>query len=129
MIKETLYEESAKSAGATGGTVYSDSYAIAGDIDIGSMAVYLYAKNIAGSSPTLNVTLEYSWNNSTWVASGFAFTQVTTSTNSHEAKLFSTNVYGPYMRVKVVIGGTSTPSYDITVKILCMDGNGMWAVA
>jgi len=129
MIKETLYEELAVIPGASGGTVYGDAYAIAGDIDIQAMAVYLYAKNNAGSSPTLDVTLEYSWDNATWVATTFAFTQVTTSTNSNEVKLFSTAAYGPYLRVKVVVGGTSSPSYDITVKVLCMDGNGMWAVA
>ena len=126
MLKKTLLDLTAKNLGATGGTAYSDAMELAGPMDQDSLNVFLHAAKTAGTTPTLDVSFEVSWDGgTTWVASGLAMTQVTTSTDSNEAKRWSTNLIGPHIRAKYVIGGTATPAYDIKV-IVSAFGSGYW---
>lgn len=114
-----------KNLGATGGTGYSDQFLLKGMLDVASLAVFLHAKKEAGTTPTLDVSFEYSWDNVHWYATGLAFTQVTTSTDSDESKMWGSNKIGPRIRVKYIIGGTVTPTYDIWVAISAF-ATGYW---
>lgn len=126
MITKTLLDLNDKNLGATGGTDYSDPFTLKGPLDLASLVAYLYAKNEGGSSPTLDVNMQASWDGGTnWIDTGLAFTQVQTSTNSNESKQWGSNLIGPKVRVKYVIGGTSTPTYDIKV-ILSAFAIGYW---
>jgi hypothetical protein len=115
----------AKNLGATGGTAYSDPFLLKGMLDVASLATFLHAAKTAGTTPTLDVSLEYSWDGTHWYATGLAFTQVTTSANSDESKMWGSNKIGPRIRVKYVIGGTATPAYDIWVAISAF-ATGYW---
>jgi len=83
---------------------------------VGQLAVYLACKNTAGTSPTLDVTLEDSADGSTgWAAiSGAAFTQVTDA-NTAAAVLLQINVNADackrYIRAVKTIGGSSNPAF------------------
>ena len=67
-----------------------------------------------GSSPTLDVTIEDSDDNSTFGAlSGAAFTQVTGSASTQKLSI-SADECKRYVRVKFTIGGSS-PSFDFSV--------------
>ena len=67
-----------------------------------------------GSSPTLDVTIEDSADNSTFAAlSGAAFTQVTGSASSQKLSI-SADECKRYVRVKFTIGGSS-PTFDLSV--------------
>jgi hypothetical protein len=114
-----------KNLGATGGTAYSNPFLLKGLLDVASLAIFLHAKKEAGSTPTLDVSFEYSWDGTHWYATGLAFTQVTTSTDSDESKMWGANKIGPRIRAKYVIGGTVTPTYDIWVAISAF-ATGYW---
>lgn len=125
MIQKTLLDLSDKDLGATGGTAYSNPLEVGGIGDLGSLGAFLHAKKEGGSSPTLDVSFEVSWDKTNWVASGLEFTQVTTSTDSNEGKMWGSNLIAPYVRAKYVIGGTNTPTYDVLIIISAL-GAGYW---
>lgn len=128
MLNKVLLNLTNKNLGATGGTAYSDPLRIAGCEDLNSLCVFLHAAKVAGTSPTLDVSFEICWDGTNWVASGLAMTQVTTSTNSNESKVWGagTNKIGPLVRAKYVIGGSATPAYDIYVAISAFGEEGDW---
>tara|TARA_Y100001938_G_scaffold137686_1_gene202224 strand:+ start:471 stop:851 length:381 start_codon:yes stop_codon:yes gene_type:complete len=67
-----------------------------------------------GSSPTLDVTIEDSDDNSTFGSlSGAAFTQVTGSASTQKLSI-SADECKRYVRVKFTIGGSS-PTFDLSV--------------
>ena len=67
-----------------------------------------------GSSPTLDVTIEDSDDNSTFGSlSGAAFTQVTDSASTQKLSI-SADECKRYVRVKFTIGGSS-PTFDLSV--------------
>ena len=67
---------------------------------------------VSGTSPTLDITVQTSADNSIW-ATLTTFTQITSvSTNIK----FISNI-GKYVRVKYTIGGSSTPTFTMTSKI------------
>ena len=69
----------------------------------------------SGTSPTLNVTIEDSADNSSFAAiSGAAFTQVT-GTASAQKLVVNKDSARRYVRVKYTIGGTS-PSFTFSVN-------------
>lgn len=83
----------------------------------GQVAIVLDAKNIAGSSPTLAISVEDSANNSSFAAisPAVAFTGLTTSTSVQKI-VINKNSVRRYIRVVRTIGGTSSPEYYISVK-------------
>ena len=82
----------------------------------GEIAVILSAKNTAGVTPTLDVKLQDSADNSTFTdISGAAFTQVTdagTSAAVSEKIVIKSDQVKRYVRAVKTIGGTSSPAFD-----------------
>lgn len=82
---------------------------------VGELAVLLTAKNTAGATPTLDVTLEHSDDDSTYAAiSGAAFTQVTDA-GTLAAVLEKITVRADqvkrYVRAVKTLGGTTSPAF------------------
>lgn len=72
----------------------------------------------AGSSPTLDVKLQESDDNSTFTdISGATFTQVTSS-QALEKISINTNDVGRYLRAVGTIGGTSSPAFTYSVAVV-----------
>lgn len=74
----------------------------------------------AGSSPTLDITLQYGFrtvadNQAHWIDSADSFTQITT-TDGISKKQFTAN-FGRRIRFKIIIGGTSSPSFTLTLAV------------
>lgn len=90
---------------------------------VGSIAVALAAKATAGSSPTLDVKLQSSADNSTGWAdiSGAVFTQVTDAGSSAatlEKIAVNVDACERYIRAVKTVGGTSSPAFDVTCVAL-----------
>ena len=72
----------------------------------------------AGSSPTYNVKIQDSADNSTFAdVTGATFTQVT-STASQQKLTINANDVQRYIRAVATIGGTSSPSFVASVTLL-----------
>lgn len=82
---------------------------------VGSIAVVLSAKNVAGSSPTLIVKLQDSADNDTFAdITGAVFTTVTDAgTKASTLQKISANIDGAakYLRAVATIGGTVSPEF------------------
>ena len=73
----------------------------------------------AGSSPTLDVKLQESANNSDWSdISGATFTQVTDAAQALEKITINTNDVKRYLRAVGTIGGTSSPAFTYSVALV-----------
>lgn len=85
--------------------------------------VILEVGAVSGTSPTLDVKIQESDDNSTFTdVSGATFTQVTASNSSQVLRLSSLNVTrSRYVRAVATIGGTS-PSYDFSCEVLLGGG-------
>lgn len=82
---------------------------------IGTIAVKLNAVNVSGTSPTLDVHLEESADNSTWSdVTGGAFTQVTDAAAADQVLYLDSRGLKKYLRVVDAVGGTS-PVFDRSV--------------
>jgi hypothetical protein len=86
---------------------------------VGGIAVVLAAKCTAGTTPTLDVKLQSSADNSTGWAdiSGAAFTQVTDAGSSAavlEKIAVNVDACERYVRAVKTVGGTDTPAFDVT---------------
>jgi len=102
---------------ANGDTVYSDP------IDMGNYSEAIAFLNVtahAGTSPTLDVSFEFSPDGITWMASGDAFAQVT-ETDAMILKRLTAN-FGQFVRVKLVTAGTS-PSYTLSLYLIAKGVN------
>lgn len=69
---------------------------------------------VAGTSPTLNVSLQFSWNQSTWTTAN-ADETFATITAAGEA-LLSAPSRGTYVRAAWTVGGT-TPSFTAAIAL------------
>lgn len=82
---------------------------------VGSLAVILTCKNTAGTTPTLDIKLQESDDNSTYTdISGAAFTQVTdagTSAATIEKIVVNVDACKKYIRAVKDIGGASSPAF------------------
>lgn len=97
---------------SNGDTVYSDPI----DMSYYDEAIaFLNVTAHAGTSPTLDVSFEFSPDGLTWMASGDAFAQVT-ETNAMILKKLTAN-FGMWVRAKLVTGGTN-PAYTLALYIL-----------
>jgi len=71
---------------------------------------------VAGSSPTMDLKIQESSDNSTYTdVTGGAFTQVTSAAASEKISLNKNNLKR-YIRLVKDIGGTSSPQYYVSVK-------------
>lgn len=87
-------------------------------MDVGTfteMIAFLLTASISGSSPTLDVRLQYSADGKNFIDSGDAFTQVTTTPGLTIKKI--TSNFGKYIRWRIDIGGTASPTYTTTLQI------------
>lgn len=83
----------------------------------GEAALVLDSAAGSGTSPTLDVTLEHSDDNSSFSAvSGVAFTQVTGAASMQKISI-NRNELKRYVREKHTIGGT-TPSFTFSLNVL-----------
>lgn len=82
---------------------------------VGSLAVILTCKNTAGTTPTLDIKLQESDDNSTYTdISGATFTQVTdagTAAATIEKIVVNVDACKKYIRAVKDIGGTSSPAF------------------
>lgn len=92
------------------------------------LSVIATAANTAGSTPTLDVTLESCRTTDTSTCSTRkTFDQCTTGScwtdgdQSFDFDVNSEHIY-PYLRAVTVIGGTSTPTYNVKVEV-CFNGD------
>jgi hypothetical protein len=77
--------------------------------------VFFDVQQIGGaSSPTTDVSVETSHDNSSWFKL-LGSTQVTAETTMHEWKEVA--VVGPFLRVTTSLGGGTKPTHKVTVKI------------
>ena len=97
---------------SNGDTVYSNAIDLA---YFSEVIAFLNVTAHAGTSPTLDVSFEISPDGKTWVASGDAFTQVTTA-DSLTFKKFTAN-FGKWVRAKLVTGGTN-PAYTLSLYLV-----------
>lgn len=94
-------------------------------IEVGTyteMLIFLYTSAHGGSSPTLDCDLQYGWkdtnNQMHWVDSGDSFTQITGSTGDGVTSFKkATANFGKYIRFRLKIGGTATPTFTVTMKV------------
>lgn len=95
------------------GTIYTDT------IHVGTFTEILAFSNItshAGTNPTLDLTIQHSPDGEHWL-DGDAFTQITTG-DTLTLKRVTAN-FGDMIRVKIVIGGTATPTYKWSLYLVC----------
>ena len=82
---------------------------------VGSIAVVLSGKNVAGTSPTLIVKLQDSADNDTFAdITGAVFTTVTAAgTKASTLQKISVNIDGAakYLRAVATVGGTVSPEF------------------
>lgn len=95
------------------------------DLDLqsyaGEIVILADVKNIAGSSPTMDISIQDSADNSSFAAisPALAFTQVTTVASAQKL-VINKDTLRRYVRVVKTIGGTSSPEYYVSVKILAV---------
>ena|ERR1035437_1118145 len=90
-------------------------------IDVGFFGEGIAMLSVAasgGNSPTLDCDLQYGYRDTAnqyhFVDSGDSFTQLTT--NGMGFKKFTAN-FGKYIRFRLKIGGTNSPTYTVTMRV------------
>lgn len=106
----TLLKAQSATATANGTGVDISSY-------VGNILVILNAAAAtAGSSPTLDVKIQDSADNSSFAdVSGYTFTQVTNA-DSLQGLSIDTRNLRKYIRVVITIGGTSSPAFPVAIS-------------
>jgi hypothetical protein len=95
------------------------------DLDLqqysGQIIILMEAKNTAGSSPTLDVSFNDSADNSSFAAisPALAFTQMTTGASAFKL-VVNKDKLRRYLRVVKTVGGTNSPAWYATVKVLAV---------
>ena len=88
-------------------------------MDVGAfieLIAFLNVTSHSGTNPTLDVTLQCSPDKLEWINIGDAFTQVDT-TDSLTLKKITAN-FGKYVRFRIDIGGTSSPTYVFSLYLI-----------
>lgn len=81
------------------------------------VATAMISAATAGSSPTMDVKIQDSADNSSFSdVTGYTFTQVT-STDSLQSLSIDTRAVRRYVRVVVTIGGTSSPAFPMAISL------------
>ena len=93
------------------------------DIFVGTFVegiVFIYTTAHGGTNPTLDCDIQYGFkdanNQMHYLDSGDSFTQITT-TDGMFIKKFSAN-FGRHIRLRLKIGGTNTPTYTVTARVV-----------
>lgn len=91
-------------------------------IEVGTFTegiAFIRGASKSGTSPTIDCDLQIGFldaqNQMQWVNSGDSFTQLTD--NGVAFKRFTAN-FGQYIRFRLTIGGTNTPVYTVTMKVV-----------
>lgn len=91
-------------------------------IDVGTFKegiIMIFTSAHNGTNPTLDCDLQYGYkdvnNQMHWIDSGDSFTQITTTDGLFVKKM--TANFGKYIRFRLKIGGTATPTYTVTMKV------------
>ena len=112
---QALFANDSRTASANG-----TGFDTQGSNDVEGEAIIILASDAAsaGSSPTLDVKLQESDDNSTFTdISGATFSQVTRSQSTQKISI-NTNDYGRYIRAVGTIGGTSSPAFTYAVVMV-----------
>lgn len=86
-------------------------------MDVGTFTegiIFLLTAGKGGTSPTLDVNMQYSADQRNWIDSGDAVAQATD--NGLLIKKMTAN-FGKYIRFRLLIGGTDNPTYTVTLKL------------
>ncbi len=67
----------------------------------------------AGTTPTLDLVVKESTDNSNWTNANVAFTQITNG--GAQVLAYDVRAHGRYMRIDKDIGGTNSPSFPVSV--------------
>lgn len=67
----------------------------------------------AGTSPTLDLVVKESTDNSNWTNANVAFTQANAATS--QVLSYDLRAHGRYVRVDRDIGGTNSPSFPVSI--------------
>ena len=87
-------------------------------IDVGNYVegiVFLITTGAGGTTPTLDVNVQYSSDKINWVDSGDAVAQQ--NTNGLLIKKLTAN-FGKYIRFRLLVGGTATPTFTVTLHLV-----------
>lgn len=113
--------DGAPTIGALDGLVMSNAAGyFTESVDVGTFTegiAFLTTTAHGGSSPTLDVKFQGSADQKHWSDLSDAFTQITTTGDGVTAVKRLTANFGKYIRASLVIGGTSTPTYTVTLKL------------
>lgn len=111
----TLFANDSRTASANG-----TGFDLEGSNGAEGEAIVILASDAAsaGSSPTLDVKLQESSDNSTFTdITDATFTQVTDAASSQKISI-NTNDVKRYLRAVGTIGGTSSPAFTYTVQLI-----------
>jgi hypothetical protein len=111
----TLFANDSRTASANG-----TGFDLEGSNGAEGEAIIILASDAAsaGSSPTLDVKLQESADNSSFSdISGATFTQVTDAASSQKISI-NTNDVKRYLRAVGTIGGTSSPAFTYAVELI-----------
>jgi hypothetical protein len=95
------------------------------DLDLvsysGQIVIMADVKKIAGTNPTMDISIQDSADNSSFapISPAIAFTQVTTVASAQKL-VVNKDALRRYLRVVMTIGGTSSPEYYVSVKVLAV---------
>lgn len=93
------------------------------DYDGEAIAILKVGAATAGTNPTMDCKLQESADDSTYTdVSGGGFTQVTTTASQQKISL-NTDELKRYVRLVKTIGGTSSPSFPMSAKIVAWKKN------
>tara|TARA_R100001530_G_scaffold136362_2_gene116720 strand:+ start:1029 stop:1418 length:390 start_codon:yes stop_codon:yes gene_type:complete len=93
----------------------------AGTIDPAKIISFWVASDTpSGTSPTLDITIQSSWNDSDWHDEGAGETQLSAAA----ANLYTPTIISKYYRLDLVIGGSDTPTFGnlVCVAMVVTDG-------
>jgi len=87
----------------------------------GSLLLLLSTQNVSGTSPTLDIHIEDSPDNSTYTdVSGKSFTQVTDAAASFQSMKIDSRAVDRYIRAVSALGGTS-PVFDAALVAVAIE--------
>ncbi len=82
-----------------------------------SLRIYADVTAVSGTSPTLNVTIQSSPDNSQWYTAA-SFSEIDATGNHTQVATFP----GRYFRCAYVIGGTDTPTITFSLTKITFEG-------
>lgn len=96
-------------------------------MDLGAYSEILgFLKTTAsgGTNPTLDIKLQYSSDGVTFIDSGEKFDQLTTGSDGRTFFKKFSGGFGKFVRFRILLGGTASPTYTVTLKLSVKSGSG-----